>query len=278
MQEVDAQHRLAILRGEAPPPIENDSPKDEVKPSASRPDGDFPAISKRKRKRQGEDDTDFELRLAKERAEPGERHMEVVKSSSAPILDQSGHIDLFGDERSRAHAQKNDEAEKERAKKEKEYEDQYTMRFSNAAGKDGIRSRPWYSQGEDERRQAPLKDMWGNEDPKRKERDAKRVNSNDPLAMMKQGASKIREIKQERKKMQEERDDELRQMRKDDRRREKRSDIDERRSRHHERRSSRPRRGSQERSRHSERDHRKHRHEERSQRRDSRSPRRERPN
>lgn len=223
MQEIDAQRRLAILRGEAPPPVEED--KDDGEPghlvrSTCTPrnarDGDV----RRKRKRSGEDDTDFELRLARDKNETQVSH-ERPQTSSAPIVDRAGHIDLFGDERSRAHAQKNDEAEKEARKKKREYEDQYTMRFSNAAGKEGL-ARPWYSQqdmmalGE-----APSKDVWGNEDPRRKAREAQRLVVNDPLAMMKQGAAKVREVREERKKLQLEREEELRRLRKEDRRREK---------------------------------------------------------
>lgn len=226
MQELDAQRRLAILRGEAPPPLTEEQPDEPTESQHDSRDGgpNRHGSSWRKRKRYGEDDTDFELRLAKERAEPGNKSPQVSPkpTSSAPIVDRHGHIDLFGDEKTRAHAEKNEEAERESRKKKREYEDQYTMRLSNAAGKHGS-NRPWYSQADaaEEQQDAPLKDVWGNDDPRRKERDSSRIVANDPLAMMKKGASRVRELKQERKKFQEEREDELRQMRKEDRRREK---------------------------------------------------------
>ncbi|KAL7911122.1 hypothetical protein GGI35DRAFT_478495 [Trichoderma velutinum] len=214
MQEVDAQRRLAILRGESPPPIEDERDtepeKTEGAPSSAR--SKFPGPG-RKRKRPGEDDTEFELRLAQERSNATYSVIESSRkpASSAPIIDRAGHIDLFGDERARAHAERNEEAEAEKKKKEKEYEDQYTMRFSNAAGKEGI-SKPWYSQREGVAPDSSSKDVWGNNDPDRKSRDTQRINSNDPLAMMKKGASQIRELKKERTRIQAERDDELRQL------------------------------------------------------------------
>ncbi|KAK4061128.1 uncharacterized protein Triagg1_10467 [Trichoderma aggressivum f. europaeum] len=167
MQEVDAQRRLAILRGESPPPIEDERDtepeKTEGAPSNARPR--FPGQG-RKRKRPGEDDTEFELRLAQERSNATYSLVESSRkpASSAPIVDSAGHIDLFGDQRARAHAERNEEAEAEKKKKEKEYEDQYTMRFSNAAGKDGI-SKPWYSQREGVAPDTSSKDVWGNNDP-----------------------------------------------------------------------------------------------------------------
>ncbi|RTE78633.1 hypothetical protein BHE90_006896 [Fusarium euwallaceae] len=218
MQETDAQRRLAILRGEAPPPIEDAEPStaDEPPPRETTHSGSM----RRKRKRPGEDDTDFEMRVARERDSMAVVSLESERkpTSSAPIVDHAGHIDLFGDEKLRAHAEKNEEAEKEAKKKKQSYEDQYTMRFSNAAGKDGA-LQPWYSQSDAAAPDASSKDVWGNQDPKRKERDTKRIVSNDPLAMMKQGASKVRELKQERKRFQEERDEELKQMRREDRHR-----------------------------------------------------------
>jgi hypothetical protein len=217
MQEVDAQRRLAILRGEAPPPIEDEGETElEIAPDTS---GDarstFPGSGRRRRKRPGEDDTEFELRLAKERNDATYAIVESSRKpvSSAPIVDHAGHIDLFGDERARAHAEKNPEAEADRKKKEREYEDQYTMRFSNAAGKDGI-SQPWYSHGEGVAPDVSTKNVWGRDDPDRKSRDTQRINSSDPLAMM----------KKERRKIQEERDEELRQLRKDSSHRERHRD------------------------------------------------------
>ncbi|KAH7249421.1 hypothetical protein B0J15DRAFT_497625 [Fusarium solani] len=253
MQETDAQRRLAILRGEAPPPIEDAEPSRADEPPAR--ETTHSGSMRRKRKRPGEDDTDFEMRVARERDNMAVVSVESERkpTSSAPIVDHAGHIDLFGDEKLRAHAEKNEEAEKEAKKKKQSYEDQYTMRFSNAAGKDGA-LQPWYSQSDAAAPDASSKDVWGNQDPKRKERDIKRIVSNDPLAMMKQGASKVRELKQERKRFQEERDEELKQMRREDRHRERRRRRHEEGGRGGDR--SRGRDGERSSTRHEERRHR----------------------
>ena len=233
MQEVDAQRRLALLRGEIPPPL----PEPEETPAVQaveRLHGEARG-SQRMRKRPGEDDTDFELRIANERYESrlGEDANLKHKTSSAPITDHTGHIDLLGDEQARGRVEKNEEAEKEAKKKKQEYEDQYTMRFANAAGRDSM-GQPWYSNSRDGGgTEAPMKNVWGKDDPQRRERDAQRIVSNDPLAMMKLGASKARQVNQERKRMQEERDTELRQLRRE-------QDNDERRRRRRERSSRSP--------------------------------------
>ncbi|KAG6191221.1 hypothetical protein E4U36_000679 [Claviceps purpurea] len=223
MQEIDAERRLAILRGEKPlPPSTEENSETAVSTERSSAGSGRP---RRKRKREGEDDTDFELRLARERAEPASSAIEQVShkasSSSAPIVDRRGHFDLFGDEKSRAHVEKNEEVEREAKKKKQDFEDQFTMRLANAAGKDGLVKKPWYSKGDADGLAQTLKDVWGNDDPRRKKRDTDRIAASDPLAMMKKGASRVRELKQERRKIQEERDEDLRQMRREDRRQER---------------------------------------------------------
>ena len=231
MQEIDAQRRMAILRGEVPPPLPE--PEEDTKTSTDKRESTEARISysgggtRKRRKRAGEDDTEFELRLANERLEPATSYTDETRkpTSSAPITDRAGHFDLFGDEKAGAHTEKNEDAEKEKKNKQREFEDQYTMRFSNAAGKGGL-DKPWYSNSSTAGVDRTMKDVWGNEDPKRKERDTQRMVSNDPLAMMKKGASKVRELKQERKKFQEERDEELRQLRKEQDRKERHSRRD----------------------------------------------------
>lgn len=242
MQEVDAARRLAILRGEAPPPIEDEVLPAPEAPRSSIGGGDSGSGERRKRKRRDEDDTEFEMRLANERNEPRSSGLEASRkpTSSAPITDRKGHIDLFGDEKARAHAEKNEEAEREKKKRKQEHEDQYTMRFSKAAGKDGI-SNPWYSQAELAAHSGPLssKDVWGNDDPSRKGRDVQRTVASDPLAMMKLGASKVREVKAERRKLQAEQREELRKLGHEQR--EESRHRRERRGREHRRRTSRSR-------------------------------------
>ncbi|TEA18200.1 Uncharacterized protein C8034_v011078 [Colletotrichum sidae] len=231
MQEVDAERRLAILRGEKPPPLPPTESPEETEPR--RRDRE-PGVhrERKKRKRAGEDDTQFELRVAKERSVAIQVSNDALRksTSTAPIVDASGHIDLFGEERKQGRHLKNEEAEKEAEKKKKENEDQYMMRFSNAAGRDGL-VRPWYANSASTAELAeldqPSKDVWGNEDPERKKRDAQRAVASDPLAMMKHGAARAREVKKERQKVEAERLRELEQLRKEH----ERKDWHERRKR-----------------------------------------------
>ncbi|OAQ88328.1 homocitrate synthase [Purpureocillium lilacinum] len=242
MQEIDAQRRLAILRGEEPPPLPEREEPNAIVPSSTREaESGYPntARPRRQRKKPGEDDTDFELRLAREQTEASSANaLEQTRNptSSAPIVDRAGHIDLLGDEKARAHTERNEDAERDARAKRREIEDQYRMRLANAAGKGAV-SEPWYSQSDHAAVAAPSKDVWGNEDPRRKERQAQRLIANDPLAIMKQASAKMKELKQQRQKIAEEREKELKQLRKEEKRREKEKRREERVKRGHRRRS-----------------------------------------
>ncbi|KAH8598281.1 hypothetical protein B0O99DRAFT_58399 [Bisporella sp. PMI_857] len=221
MQELDAERRMQILRGEIPTPLPEDEAKEERTSRESYVHG--LGRERKKRKRAGENDTDFEMRIAHEHTTLSNIDKQVVlrKQIDAPLVDHSGHIDLFPQEQTKKRVEKNAEAEKEAAKKMREYEDQYTMRFSNAAGfKQGLEN-PWYSKSSGQRdliEEAPSKDVWGNDDPGRKKREVARIVSSDPLAMMRQGAAQARQVAKERKRWQEDREHELRELEAEDRR------------------------------------------------------------
>ncbi|KAK4133120.1 hypothetical protein BT67DRAFT_360312, partial [Trichocladium antarcticum] len=188
MQEADAARRLAILRGETPPPLESDAPSPLRAPARQPTSNDdrHGAGVGRKRKRPGEDDTDLEMRLARETAAAGSRaaHEPAAAAPTPPLVDSNGHISLFpAPATPPPAAQSADAARKERALK-----DQYQMRLVNAAGRDGrglTDGGPWYASGEGGAAPAPSRDVWGREDPRRKGREAKRLGASDPLAMMK---------------------------------------------------------------------------------------------
>ncbi|KAL8896361.1 MAG: hypothetical protein Q9207_007740 [Kuettlingeria erythrocarpa] len=218
MQEVDAERRIQILRGVEPTviaatPSAVDSVAERGEPSQKR---------ERKRRRiAGEDDTDRDLRYAREdqkakNTPKADLQLTHKKTSDAPLMDRRGHIDLFPMGGSRHNAPKNAEVEAEKAKKKKEYEDQYTMRFSNAAGfKQSIGEKPWYqsmSTGQEDAVDAPSKDVWGNEDPRRKERERIRVAADDPMAAIQKGVTQLRQVERERKQWREERDRETRSL------------------------------------------------------------------
>ncbi len=174
------------------------------------------------------------------------REQEVMKSdgkrrgvNEAPLIGRDGHISLFPvDERALVKAEKNAEAEAEKAKKTRELEDQYTMRFSNAAGKGGV-EKPWYaaalSSGRADAADAtadvveePGKNVWGNADPRRKQREQMRASASDPLAFMSRAQVQLKQSEKDRQKWAEEREREIQALR-------------EREARHERRKRHRPR-------------------------------------
>jgi hypothetical protein len=217
MQEEDAARRLAILRGEEPAPlsVEDEKPVDPAAGALVKGSGrDRATGERRKRKRAGEDDTDFEMRVARERAaqvaggEEGSRGLQELVG----FLEPEEQKELF----------KLDEGKNVPGFKKRTVGEQ----LANPGLKDvlGIKEDPWFvkSVKPGQVAEEPGRNAWGREDPGRKERDAARLDKNDPLAMMKRGAAKVREITQERKREMAERERELEMMRKEERRREKR--------------------------------------------------------
>lgn len=228
MQEVDAQRRIQLLRGvqktqatEVLPAIEQAPRHHDISPKKER----------KRRKLAGEDDTDRDLRFAKEDQATGvpkkDLQLTAKYSSDAPLMDHRGHIDLFPMNGSRHNVPKNAEVEAEKAKKKKEYEDQYTMRFSNAAGfKQSIGDKPWYqSTGgvTEDPEEVPSKDVRGNEDPRRKEREKMRVAADDPMASIQKGVSQLRQVERERKQWLQEKQRETDELAEIQRRRDRRS-------------------------------------------------------
>ncbi|KAF2877780.1 hypothetical protein BDV95DRAFT_555915 [Massariosphaeria phaeospora] len=233
MQELDAERRAALLRGHTPPPLpEEDNVTDEKRNTATTRDGH----DRKRRRLAGEDDTDRDIRLAASvtgaRDEVGDdkRIMKLRKPAlDAPLTDHAGNINLFPVDQKEAmkHA-RNAEAEKEKKKKEQSFADQYTMRFSNAAGRGGL-EQPWYgatapsTSNEDhgntskhsrlEYSGLASKDVWGNEDPRRKEREQARITSSDPFALMQQAQVQLKQSRNDKKKWITERDQELRELR-----------------------------------------------------------------
>ncbi|GFF75794.1 uncharacterized protein C5E4.10c [Aspergillus lentulus] len=215
MQEIDAERRIQILRGERPstPPPPPSAPSDTRR---DRTHGEDAGRYRKRRRLAGENDTDRDIRLAREDAQlmlAKREELAVSKTSDAPLLDSTGHINLFPSEATRKPAEKNQEAEKEAADKNRSYEDQYTMRFSNAAGyRQPAGQMPWYSSSSRDvlaPDAMPEKDVWGNEDPMRQERERARLDANDPLAAIKRGVRQLKSVELERKKWNQERKREL---------------------------------------------------------------------
>jgi N-terminal domain of CBF1 interacting co-repressor CIR len=222
MQEADAERRIQLLREQRIAP-------------ASNAQDDYTTGRERKRRRlAGEDDTQRDIRLASRDAsamalQTSESQAMVRTSSDAPLMGKDGHISLFPQEGSRFQVQKNPEAEAEAAKKKREYEDQFTMRFSNAAGfKQGI-EKPWYSSlkpSHEDTADPVGKDVWGNDDKGRKDRERRRMEDEDPLMAMRKGVSGLREVENDRRKWKEEREKDLKEMNRETSRRRRRDSYE----------------------------------------------------
>ncbi|EEH44608.2 uncharacterized protein PADG_00897 [Paracoccidioides brasiliensis Pb18] len=256
LQKADAEKRIQILRGQRSP-SNSPPPSLEAKPKASqRREAEQEPRHRKRRRIAGENDTDRDIRFAREDAQLAEatREEDVVlfrkEAKDAPLIDESGHINLFPPSAvandPSGNSGKNPEAEMEAARKKREYEDQYTMRFSNAAGfRQSLDKNPWYSSSnvdiaaQTAEDMLPNKDVWGNEDPRRQERERERITSNDPLAAMKKGIHQLKAVEKERKKWEEERREKLRDLKKEEERKQRRYS-----SRHRKERRRRRRRGS----------------------------------
>ena len=247
MQEADAERRIQILRGL---PVRDVSPASgppaRKERSRERQDNRENGGARRDKKRRriaGEDDTERDIRYALEDSAtaPARRDLSLKapKGTEVSLTDKNGHINLFPTQTTtRRHGSKNAEAEADAARKKREFEDQYTMRFSNAAGfKSTVGEKPWYhtmdtlaNQGENEAGEAmPVsKDVWGNEDPRRKEREKARLAADDPLAIIQKGVSGLREVERERKKWKAEKERETEELIREEKRRSRK-----RRSHHH---------------------------------------------
>lgn len=244
MQELDAERRAAILRGLTPPPLPEGV---DEKESGRKRERDDRGHDRKRRKLAGEDETDMDIRLAASVTAPKDDEKEdarILKLQNtkvdAPLTDHAGNIDLFPvDMKEAIKREKNAELEKEKRRKERAFEDQYTMRFSNAAGREGL-EKPWYAAQQkpakhDEEGSAALdypgfesQNVWGNADPRRKEREQARISSNDPFAFMQQAQNQLKRSKEDKKKWAAERDRELRELR-------AAQEREDRRHRHHKR-------------------------------------------
>ncbi|EEH08629.1 conserved hypothetical protein [Histoplasma capsulatum G186AR] len=256
LQQVDAEKRLEILRGLRSPSKSSPPPDPEESPANKRRDQERERGPPHRKRRRiaGENDTDRDIRFAREDAQRAEarREKDVVvvgklPKDDAPLMDDSGHISLFPEPAAADSVindlRKNPEAEAEATRKKREYEDQYTMRFSNAAGfKTSLDKGPWYSSSTTDiaaqtvEDMLPNKDVWGNEDPRRQERERARISMGDPLMAMKRGVRQLRDVERERNKWAEEKKRELKVFKEEERR--------ERRDSSRHRREMRRRRGS----------------------------------
>jgi hypothetical protein len=260
MQEQDAERRIALLRGEKSPALpavvdESRGINENERAHGSRQsDG-----RERKRRRlKGEDDTEREMRYAREDAEAGSRMRDSFKQikskdaaalDDAPLQDRRGHIQLVpAPEEGRGREEKSSKEEKTSQRKKSDEEQSQGMRFSDAAGYRKGMDKPWYTASSNNRdrhdnhkstselvlAEVQGKDVWGNEDPRRVDRERQRVTSSDPFAMMQQAQKQLKRSEGDREKWQAERDREMQQLKDEDRKRRHERNHESRRSRRRE--------------------------------------------
>lgn len=228
MQEVDAERRIRLLRGL---PVEDLEAKPDETPVIHHSEHNYSERDRKRRRIAGEDDTDRDIRYAKEaqaRYNDDTASATRKRRHDAPLLDKDGHIDLFPDSRPKRNHTGNPEAIAEKARKERELEDQYTMRFSNAAGlKQSIDQKPWYqlnSGASDMPEALPSTNVFGRDDPNRQRRAQSRMEADDPLAAIQRGVQGVRKAEKDRKEWKESRRRELDDMVKQERREARRAD------------------------------------------------------
>lgn len=235
MQDEDAARRTAILRGETPPPFTVSEQADPIVGTKRKADGalsgEGPSF-RQPRKKRSEDDTDLEMRLAREGLEAAESVRERLtqtsqdKSRSKPrgtderveIVDEKGHISLFAEPISRSRQRQDKDIDTsgsrdrktlarenaERRERQKEDRSRQTeedagkgMKFSDAAGRGRTNAAgPWYAAMNVD--QETTKDAFGNEDPNRKGRDAVRMSAMDPMAIMASAQTRLKAVTKER--------------------------------------------------------------------------------
>ncbi|GAB1735674.1 hypothetical protein NU219Hw_g4242t1 [Hortaea werneckii] len=242
MQEEDSARRIAVLRGEQPAPLsesafvtdahERTGPDRGVK--RSRDAGPVVSHERRRKRLRGEDDTERDIRHAREDAENNEKVRNTLaktREEDASLVDESGHLQLLAPPKEeRNHVEKNPEGQEEQERKRKRQEERYNMRFSNAGGFRQGTEKPWYasqkSQSALDSRSTALqlpelagKDVWGNEDPLRKERERNRISSNDPFAAMQQAQRQLKQSEHDRARWQSERAKEIDDLKRDEERR-----------------------------------------------------------
>lgn len=248
--EQDARRRMRLLRGEA---VEEE--EDGVRGSEARLDsrrGEEEQRSPRnqvhdrhdrpRKRRRGEDDTDRDIRVAREVVgrdgdDEGDSPIAAAKQvmllqereRDAPLQDHAGHFQLIpapdearllqtsrkrserglepSEDRRRHRRRDDDEQQEDGARSKADDEQAGGMRFSDAAGYGKGVARPWYASASAPSTSssapaavellplsaAPVHDVFGREDPRRREREGARITSSDPFAAMQQAQRQLKQ-------------------------------------------------------------------------------------
>nr|POE93634.1 uncharacterized protein c5e4.10c [Quercus suber] len=251
MQAEDAAYRTALLRGEDPvkPTVSSSFEAEDEEEDESLARGREDGARKRSRRRlRGEDDTDRDIRFAREDVEAGSKARQTLLLGSAhksttskrddtSIVDAQGHIRLFAEPSSVASLQDREQNDGNQEKKRRKEERVSKMRLDDAAGyNDSMQKGPWYASNKHANltsqdpntndhllANVPDKDVWGNEDPRRKSREQSRITSSDPFAAMQQAQSQLKQKQRDRMSWEKQQAKDLAELR----------DVDEDRRRRH---------------------------------------------
>ncbi|KAJ4505859.1 hypothetical protein HRR78_007612 [Exophiala dermatitidis] len=212
----EADERVRLLRGGAPQPSDDSVKTIQVQSQDSAP---RPAHRIQKRRLAGEDDTDCDIRIARERQVATtlslKRQGPDEKEEDDSIVDSNGNISLIPVRHQHQQQLHNDSSGSAARKNSKIDEDPYTVYLSHAAGKDKdlATSKPWYYGGSSTGNDGLLtRAKWGDDSDRRRERESARIASQDPLAMMKRGVRQLREAEKQRQKWMEQRERDLREV------------------------------------------------------------------
>ena len=191
----DADTRLAQLRG-----TDHGDLDVHTQAPTSVADEDSAHRAPKKRKLRGEDDIDHEMRLARQSKPQHE-------ISEASALGSSGHLDLIP-----RPGQGNHRGDDRGSKGAGVPATEGGIRMADAAGYGKQSAQPWYSSARQDggfAHDSSGKDVWGNEDPRRQQREKKRMDTNDPLAAIKKGVKQLRQAETQRKEWREQRERDL---------------------------------------------------------------------
>jgi hypothetical protein len=148
-----------------------------------------------KRKLPGEDDTDRDIRLVLESA-PTTTASGRSRQDHGSVQDADGHISLVP-------------AQQKKSRLDKEQEkDPYTVYLTDATGRGQESKKTWYTSLQ------PQQEKWGDDNPRRQQREVARLNANDPLAAIKKGVKTLRDNEKARKEWMEQRERDLQEVEK----------------------------------------------------------------
>jgi hypothetical protein len=232
--EWQADKRLALLRGDPEPPrpeeLDEDVAGEDGGQKKKREVGDLSRKArdekKRMRRRQGEDDTDRDLRIVKEDAKwrvvTSEKNVQRSAKADLPLVDAGGHIQLFAPkptpvEKGQQSTGTRKDPEAIHRQKQQEQFEAGSMRFKEAGGnRSHPSSKPWYagvgissSKSVLSKEEEVGRNAFGKEDPNRKSRDAARVVSADPMQVMLAAQKRLKEVERGRERWKEEREREV---------------------------------------------------------------------